>query len=231
MLEKFKHTKMKSYCSNCNRATNQEVLKQEFVHNEDETGWWDETHYQIIKCMGCDEISFRKLYDDISLQQSDFENSTVEELFPKRGLHSRPIKNYRNLSSDIKKVYRETIDAYNNDLTLLCGIGIRAIIEGICIDKSITEGSYINSISGKTIISKSLDGKIHGLASKGFLTSESAEILHELRFLGNAAVHQLSTPSTSDLSIAIDIIELVIENIYEVMHKALRLRNKRQSKP
>ncbi len=219
---------MKSFCSKCLIPTNQEVLKEEKVHySEEETGWWDTKNYQIIQCKGCDTISFRQLYNDVAIQQQyEEQDTTTQELYPKRGIHSRQIKAYRNVSIDIKKVYLETIEAYNNNLTLLCGVGIRAVIEGICIDKEIKEGIYTNSI-GKEIKSSGLDGKIYGLASNGYLTSDNAEVLHELRFLGNAAVHELTNPSIEDLSIAIDIIELVIDNIYELKHKAKRLMRNR----
>jgi len=220
---------MKSFCSTCSIPTNQKVLHQEMVACSDETGWWDDTNYQIIQCMGCDTISFRKLYNDVSMQQHYDEDSTTQELFPKRGAHSRQMRAYRNVPIDIKKVYLETIEAYNNNLNLLCGVGIRAILEGICIDKSIKEGTIISS-SGKQSKSKGLDGKIYGLAANGYLTSINAEVLHELRFLGNSAVHELTIPSVEDLSIAIDIIELIIDNIYELGHKAKRLMEKRTGK-
>ena len=42
---------------------------------------------------------------------------------------------------------------------------------------------------------KNLEGKIAGLYEKGFLTKKSSTILHEHRFLGNEAVHELSQPS------------------------------------
>ncbi|PKP02543.1 MAG: hypothetical protein CVU11_11615 [Bacteroidetes bacterium HGW-Bacteroidetes-6] len=221
---------MKSYCSTCSRPTNQKVLKQEEIKvHEEEIGWWDETTFQIIQCMGCDTISFRKLYNDISYQRYNDDDTTTQELFPNRGIHSRPTKAYRNLPIDIKKIYQETIDAYNNQLTLLTSVGIRAILEAICIDKAITEGNIKNS-KGKIVISKNLDGKISGLSTKGHLTSDNAEILHELRFLGNKAVHELSAPSIEELNIAIGIIELVIDSIYDVKHKAQILAKKRLSK-
>jgi hypothetical protein len=221
---------MKSYCSTCSRPTNQKVLKQEEIkYYEDDTGWWDDTTYQIIQCMGCDAISFRKLYTDASYHQEDGDDDTTQELFPNRGIHSRPTRAYRNLPIDIKKIYQETIDAYNNQLTLLTSVGIRAILEAICIDKKITEGTIKNS-KGKMVVSKNLDGKISGLSAKGHLTSDHAEILHELRFLGNAAVHELSAPSIEELNIAIGIIELVIDSIYDVKQKAQILTKKRLSK-
>lgn len=218
---------MKSFCSTCLRPTNHKVLKEEVVnYQEEETGWWDNTKYQIIQCMGCDTISFRQLYNDISMQQHYEEDTTTQYLYPKRGTYSKKVKPYRNVPTDIRNVYLETIDAYNNNLTLLSGVGVRAIIEGICIDKGIKDGTFVNS-EGKEIKSKGLNGKIYGLSSNGYLTSDNAEVLHELRFLGNAAVHELSYPSLNDLNVAIDIIELVLDNIYELKHKAKLLMRKR----
>ncbi len=221
---------MKSYCIECARQTNHKVLQEEELkYFEEETGWWDETQYQIIQCMGCDIISYRTLYNDISYQQGLEVDTTTQELYPKRGSHSRPTQSYRNLPIDIKKVYQETIDAYNNKLLLLTSVGIRAVLEAICLDKNVIEGS-VQLEGGKTKKSKKLEGKISGLSEKGFITVSNSDILHELRFLGNAAVHELSTPSLTELSTAIDIIELVIDNIYMVSHKASTLKNRRINK-
>jgi Domain of unknown function (DUF4145) len=221
---------MKSYCTKCNRQTNQQVMKEEKIqyHGEDD-GWWDKTNYQIIQCMGCDDISFRKLYNDISQQQHSDDDETTQELYPQRGAHSRPIEPYRGLPTSIRTIYRETIDSYNANLTLLCGVGVRAVVEAICIDKSITSGKVKTKTGGERT-SKNLDGKISGLATKGFLTVDNAEVLHELRFLGNEAVHDMTQPSIEELGLAIDIIELIIENIYMMKRKALNLQQRRASR-
>ncbi|MGV3586715.1 MAG: DUF4145 domain-containing protein [Adhaeribacter sp.] len=218
---------MKSYCIKCNRETNQKVLKEEKANfYEEESTWWEDHAFQIIQCMGCDELSFRKLYNDAQMQHGEEEDTTNQELYPKRGAHSRPIKPFFNLPYEITAVYRETIDTYNNNLKLLCGVGIRAILEGICIDKAIT-GGKVKTSTGTEKNSKNLDGKIAGLAAKGYLTVDNSESLHELRFLGNEAVHKLTIPDIEELRLAIDIIELIIENIYEIRHKALKLKAKR----
>ncbi len=220
---------MKSYCIKCNRLTNQTVLKEEKRNYvEDDAAWWEDHNFQIIQCMGCEEISFRKLYNDAA-QDSHEEGGTTQELYPKRGAHLRAIKPYRNISFELKAIYRETIDAYNNHMYLLSGVGLRAIIEGICIDKSIT-GGKVKKATGGERISKNLDGKIAGLAAKGFLTSDNAEVLHELRFLGNDAIHELSEPSKEELLLAIDIIELVLDTIYEIGVKARRLKASRDGR-
>lgn len=221
---------MKSYCSNCKTATNQVVLKEEIrKYSNPEDGWWEETNYQIIQCAGCEEITFRKLYNDISWQSGSDEDTTSQDLFPQRNAQSRPLNNYRGLPNKIYAIYKETIDSFNGQLSLLSSVGVRAIIEAICLDKGITQGNVKNKV-GKAITSKKLDGKIAGLAEQGLLTPGNADILHECRFLGNDAVHEIYHPPLDELSLAIDIIELVIENIYMIGRKAGQLRNRRENR-
>lgn len=219
---------MKSLCSECNQMTNQKVLcEKSFSRSEEDGNWWEEHKYQIIQCEGCETVSFRKLYNDTAQEHYASyheENPWTQEVFPKRSLQSLPIKTLVNTPNNIKKIYRETIDAFNNNQAILCSAGIRAIIEGICNDKGIIGGNVIN-IKGSTIFSKNLDRKIEGLNAKGFLTKFNTEILHELRFLGNDALHELSSPSNDELKMAIDIIEHSIDNIYELQHKAQMLKD------
>lgn len=219
---------MKSICIKCNRPTNQGVVgEKEIFYKEDETGWWEEYKYQIIQCQGCDSVSFRILTNDAQQQQmADFEELGEvwsSELFPKRTAHTLPIKRLANTPQNIKGIYRETIDAINNGSNILCSGGIRAIIEGICIDKGIDKGE-ITKADGTKRISRNLDGKIEGLASNGLLTIDNAKILHDLRFLGNEALHALSSPSQAELKLAINIIEHTLDNIYELHYKAKRLK-------
>lgn len=76
-------------------------------------------------------------------------------------------------------------------------------------------------------------GKISGLSEKGILTKKNSEILHEHRYLGNEAVHELSQPSEEEVKLAIEIIEHTLESLYEISEKAEELRmrkSKRQKK-
>ncbi|NJB72920.1 hypothetical protein GGR42_003418 [Saonia flava] len=216
---------MKSICSTCKRETNHEILSEEKYNYSEETGWWEDHRYQIIQCKGCDTISFRKLYSDAASGGAIEHgiNPWTQELFPKRTLTSLPIKNLLNTPQNIKKIYRETIDAFNNGQSILCSGGLRAIIEGVCKQRGISKGEVDNGKGGKKM-SNGLDGKIEALASNGFLTQENANILHELRFLGNAALHELSSPSNNELKMAIEIIEHTLDNLYEFEHKAKELR-------
>lgn len=218
---------MKSICDTCHGLRKHNVLHEKSInlHYHDD-GWWEDHIYQIIQCGGCENISFRKLYNDIAREQG-VEHGDLEpweqELYPKRTLQSLAIRKLMNTPQNIKKIYRETIDGFNNDQTILCSGGLRAIIEGICKDRGIQEGT-VKTKEGGTKTSRGLDGKIEGLAANGFLTNGNAEILHELRFLGNKALHELSSPSSEELKMAIEIVEHTLDNIYELQHKAAKLR-------
>jgi hypothetical protein len=59
------------------------------------------------------------------------------------------------------------------------------------------------------------------------ITCASSHILHELRFLGNEAVHELDQPSTNELTLAIDIIHHILDALYEIPEKAETLRDKK----
>lgn len=222
---------LKSICSRCNRVTNQKVLVEKEFQQEDIIGsWWEAHKYQIIQCRGCDLISFRKLYCDPQIEINaehlgiPSEEAWSQDLYPKRTLNTLQIKNLLNTPLNIKKIYRETIDAFNYEQKILCSAGLRAIVEGICNDKKIKKGE-ITTKEGTKRLSSALDGKIEGLSSMGFLTSSNAKILHDLRFLGNEAIHSLEAPSIEELKLAIHIIEHTIENIYELHHKAEKLRD------
>lgn len=222
---------MKSYCSKCNGPKNQKVLKQETItyHEEDDT-WWEESVYQIIQCGGCDELSYRTLYSDAQIQQqSDMETIYVQVLFPKRGPISIPIKSFNNIPLNIKGIYRETIDAFNNEQIILCCGGLRVLIEGICLDKTI-KGIIKKNKKGEDFLQDNLEGKIEGLAEKGYLTKDNATSLHELRFLGNEALHELTKPSISEIKLAIEIFELTVENIYEIQHKVMTLKKQKANR-
>jgi hypothetical protein len=222
---------MKSYCNQCNRPTNHNVLKKEKTqYSEQDGGWWEESEYQIIQCGGCDQVSFRTLYTDAQIQQqSDEDDIYIVELFPKRGPNSIPIKSFNNLPYNVKGIYRETIDAFNNEQLILCCGGLRALIEGICLDKSI-KGIIKKNKKGADYLQDNLEGKIEGLSEKGYLTKDNATSLHELRFLGNEALHELTKPTIQEIKLAIEIIELTVENIYEIQHKALKLKRQKANR-
>ena len=58
------------------------------------------------------------------------------------------------------------------------------------------------------------------------MTASNAEILHQHRFLGNKAVHELEQPSREELRLAIEIIEHTFETVYSIPQKGRALKAK-----
>lgn len=224
---------MKTYCATCKGDTNHTVIHAETDCYGDSEDDWERTTHQIIKCDGCDLISFRRSTMRRYSFDDDGNEAPEETLFPAAGHELMQMKHYFRIPYRISSIYREMIKAFNAGLFLLCTAGLRAIIEGICTEEGIKDGPV--SVIGKgdirkTVRKKDLQGKIQGLHEKGLLTVKHAEILNEHRFLGNEALHELSTPSKEELKLAIEIIEHTIDNIYEIDKKAEELKKKKQKR-
>ena len=226
----------KVLCQQCKHDTNHVVLSSikasgaEYFDDEAYFQW--ETYYEIIQCQGCDEISFRQCDTDSESCDGEEYYPTIT-IYPRRTKETINIKSYHNLPQNINRLYQETINSYNNDIMTLCAAGIRALVEGICLNKKIKDGeiSYTDKNGMlKTKRSKDLQGKIHGLYERGILTKDNAESLNEHRYLGNEAIHELSLPSKEELSLAISIIEHILDSIYEIPRKTHELQMARKEK-
>jgi hypothetical protein len=202
--------------------------------------FWNEA-FQIVQCRGCEAHSFRQTTccsEDIDTATGLPETVVTE--YPgkpaaKNGLDSHELKPFPNVALGPRRIYRETVEAYNRELYTLAAGGLRAIIEAICADRSITDGpcEVEDKRSGEKRIERRTDlrAKIHGMAERGVLTKAHADTLHEHRFLGNKALHELRTPSPDDLSVALAIVEHTLETIYELPKKGAALALSRATPP
>lgn len=223
----------KAHCSKCKCETRHIVLQSADQTGSEEldpdepqfTVEWS-NNYQIVQCQGCETISFRHL-SWFSEHQDYDSDGTVEKLYPNVVKTTMECKDLINVPPKIRRLYREVIDCFNYECITLCAGGLRAIVEGICWQKGIKKGSVAVQKKDGTKITKvvsTLDGKIGGLCENGFLTIKQAEVLHQHRYLGNEALHELVQPSTSELELAIQIIESILETLYETPDKAAELR-------
>lgn len=200
-------------CASCNQSTNHEILA-----NIDEVGkellqshywfYWTDS-FQIVQCKGCDSLSFREVYTDS--QSYDHRYTGVHGEFDTFDLETvkthacqfnkRPIMdNFDLLPESIQSIYRETNSALLIDSTILCGIGIRTIIEMICQHKKTGRGN--------------LEKKINILVTQGVLTADSAEILHKLRLMGNLAAHEAIAHDRQKLELAMNIVNNLLSATY-----------------
>jgi hypothetical protein len=216
---------IRTHCNKCGRDMNHEVLMDYFVagtvivYSEPDLkyGRRDYTEkfsddYQVVKCAGCDIITYRTARYDSGFADID-DDGTWEDRFPKP--EKRNKKDFKHLPSSFTKIYQEVIAAYNNDGFILCAAGIRAILEGICKDKGITDGD--------------LKTKIQKMFEQRLITQQQENILHKLRFLGNDAIHELQVPGRKEIEAAMDIIEHIVEDLYEIAGKAEILMPSREN--
>jgi len=242
-----KGEKLKAFCAACKTETNHVVAQsidahgsEIFYYGPDENDqnsidWSD--RYQIIQCLGCDTFSFRHKNWFSEAQEyygpNDYNDGTTTVLYPKRSKDVLNAKDFYNAPKNLRAIYKEVVNCFDSDSPVLCAAGLRATIEGLCAAHEVTDGPIEVTKKDGTVEVKrkdNLEGKISGLCEKGILTKKSADILHEHRYLGNSAVHELSRPAEEDLRLAIEIIEHVLESLYEIPEKADMLRASRAKK-
>lgn len=203
--------KLEEICRSCKRVTNHVVLAQHEIDGEEFGGdlrWW-ETH-QIIQCMGCNEISFRT----VSTCTEDWDPETdrlIEsvKLYPEIINARDPIEGYDRFPHKTIRIYLETLKAVNHQISLLAAIGLRVLIESICLEQK-TE-------------TRDLKEGINKLADMGLLSDKQAEYLHSHRFMGNIAAHEIVAPNPQHLVAALDIAETLLKTIYILPDMAKQL--------
>lgn len=204
--------KVTALCNSCERVTNHNVLAE--YKNSGDTGdvqWW--ATYQIIQCLGCDEISFRIFSSHTEdLDPITGRPNVIIELYPNRTIGQEPINNYEEFPAKTKRIYLETLKALNNQIPLFAAIGLRAIIESICLEQKTK--------------SNNLRGSIDELADLGLLSKKQAEFLHAHRFMGNEAAHEIVAPKPQHLIAALDIAETLLKTIYILPSVAEQLKKK-----
>ena len=208
------------HCNKCGRDTNHQVLMDycetatdildsasDFTLKRIDYTFDFNYDYQIIRCFGCDTISYRSYKYNSEVEDND---GYWEERYP--AIESKIKKGFKYLPSTLIQIYEEVIMTYNNNGFILCAAGIRAVLEGICKNKGITDGV--------------LDKKINNMREQGFISQQQENIMHKLRFLGNDALHDLQIPTKEEIDAALDIIENIIESLYEILGKANILKQK-----
>lgn len=195
----------KDYCPRCYQNTNHKSLFKEHIcsRSYDDFQWSED--YEIIKCDGCDNIQYRTTYSDETMTaynpDGDYEVDYSDyKYYPKNLKEHKILKNIYHIPDRIRIVYIETIEAMKNNCYLLSGVGLRAIIEAICIEQNIA--------------GRNLELKINNLSKNKLITEKDSNRLHTIRFLGNDSVHEMDVPKEDKLNIALKIVENLIDNLY-----------------
>jgi len=202
------------FCNKCGGLT-RHMLRAEY-HQVFDSSKYEEMYmdfadgyWEIWQCQGCEEIAFLESW---SLEGEE----PSESFFPERATKLIKEKSFKKIPSELNSIYTEVIRSFNSGCYILCTAGLRALLEGICLNKGIHSGPTTNNINRNN-----LEGKINGL--KAIIPVNIADNLHGFRFLGNKALHELEVPSGKDIALAIEVIEDVLNVIYELDYKSGRL--------
>lgn len=205
-INKSQNTECRLPCGNCLVETRHKVLQSIDVSGEalDWEYYYNEL-YQIVQCQGCDAISFRKQHTDSEDYEYDKEKEegySVEtvEIYPSRVAGRHKLRQAHFLPFEVSRIYNETHAALCNKQPILAGIGIRALVETVCKEKQATGAN--------------LESKIDSLVTMGVLTQAGAETLHSMRILGNVAAHEVTPHSEDTLSLAMDVVEHLLNDVY-----------------
>lgn len=195
-------------CIKCTGKTTHKVLASVDVRGDEGDSNYSfswTTDHQVIQCLGCKTVAFRKAstnsedyYQD---HEGNYEYGVDEALYPPRIEGSKGLGDDTvYLPANVRRIYDETRMSLSNQSPVLAGIGLRALLETVCKEKNAT---------GKDLLKK-----IDSLVGAGILTPASAAILHKIRTLGNAAAHEVKPHSDKQLGLAMDIVEHLLKDVY-----------------
>jgi hypothetical protein len=197
-------------CTECCRSTNHDVLHEKETQWEaEEVGIFGGKKYRMLECRGCGAVSFEARSWDT--EDTDFRGNPHVKcvLYPSRSTR-KPMEEYYYLPNKVRNVYLETLIALSNKAPILAAIGVRAVVEGVCKEKS--------------CIGRNLEKSIDQLVEKGHLASDQADFLHLQRFMGNTAAHEVQAPEEGELTAALAIAENLLTTLYILPQRAEEMK-------
>ena len=192
-------------CAKCDGTTCHKQLALVAESDESPGGdiqvWND---YIVVQCSGCKTISFcieSRCSEDIDYDPYTDQQvlGTQHTLYPSR-ISGRPqFSGIHDLPTGVYRIYAETHECLCSEKPILTGVGIRAILEAVCTEKATTGKLY---------------KQIDQLYTRGLISKDSVDFLHNLRFLGNKAAHETKAHSPAELNAAFDIVENLLQTVY-----------------
>lgn len=162
---------------------------------------YEHRKYKAWCCAGCENIAFEIVYSSspVVYDNSDYEYSLF---FPKRGNRKR--KFFIGMEYQVEYMYEEVIGCYNNDLLMLCSVGIRSLMEAIFKSEGISDNDFWK-----------LEDKIKKYCSSHNLSEDFSRALLGVKLIGDKAIHQLSKTDKLYLSVTLDLMEAIFNSKYQ----------------
>jgi hypothetical protein len=164
--------------------------------------------YNLWICQGCDTATLQEACTAQTLVSDDgLQVAWTYDFYPrklKEGWQRKPFL----MPLKLGIIYQEVVESFNAGLATLCSIGLRALLEGICVDKGITNE-----------VAWGLEKKIDKLGEYGHVPIDIARSMKSFKFIGDNAAHRLEVPE-EDLKLAIEVMEEILTSLYSLDYKA-----------
>jgi hypothetical protein len=209
----------KSYCNRCGEITHHDLLA--FEHQQSSGGpdemRWDD-RFEFLRCRGCHSVSMLNTF-----RGEDSDDEEVVTRFPPAIARREPrwmtelhfatgIFDFNENRSTVHVLLQEIYIALQNNTRSLAGMGIRALLDRVIVDKVGDKGSFAANVGA--------------FKEAGYLSSHQQRILTTIIDAGHATTHRGWRPSIDDLNTLLDVAESIVEQVYLHDKKAARLSKK-----
>lgn len=200
------------HCNACHKSTNH-TIKSSLRRRKpgDDVDIVTISDYYIVQCNGCEYTHFCSLLtfgEAISTkidQEVEVIDSQVTELslFPAVGRYSfEPPLYYRSMPITVRTIYRETFETTKVDSPHLTAVGIRAVIEQVCL------ASGVDKKIGR------LPDKIEELERRKVINKPMMHLLLKVKIVGDSGAHSNQIISAFDLENAWSSINNLLRYVY-----------------
>jgi len=199
-----------THCNDCSKTTNHNVLfyKREITVDDffrkNSRFYKSYKDYMAVQCCGCNELSF--LIRNLDMSNSGIYNGLdyFDENFPSNeyelDVSTLNEDEVEVLPKILRQLYEEVEGAFFEESAILAGVGLRMLVEAICLQQKIPGNN--------------LQSQIPKLHAAGLISANEIPILDKLRKIGNISVHEIKGFSIDKLQYALDIINHVLRSIY-----------------
>lgn len=204
--------RVKVWCKRCNNVTNHDELYTANWNLEDDYYVYKE-QYSIVRCCGCDNLSFLlTVYDE---SNEDYDENGMQTITPQLSIYpiDRVMVNRidaNKIPHPVREIYLETIDNINRKNSILGAAGCRAVIEAICKEHEVA-GRDLNTM-------------INNMAKNHIITAKDRDHLHAIRFMGNDSIHVSCKYPENELKIVAHIINSILTSLYIIAEESKHLK-------
>lgn len=182
-------------CLSCRTVTHHElrfIHPSSFVYDDaydpattfEQPDHWELRSYRLWVCAGCESARLEIVSQEFTSYEPE-PDPEISIFYPEYEAGKLTPKRFTQLSHELQNIYQEVIVSYNNNLHTLCAIGLRALLEGICVDRGIKDWG--------------LEKKLEKLRIDNHLPSNIVDALYRLKIMGDESAHRLIPPDDFEL--------------------------------